>query len=78
MMLCSMGFRPGRSHIPLLSKEGCSRPLEMSRSHLCWERTGWLSINNHPACALKGTGPFYLLAQSPLLEKEGNVAFDVS
>jgi hypothetical protein len=55
---------------------------QMSRSFLMWERTGWF-LKNRAAhvifsrllttpAAPKGTGPFLLKAQPPLLEKEGN------
>src|SRR5262245_62321462 len=38
-------------------------------------RSGWggcVSDQNHPGCAIQGTGPFLGGAQPPLLGKEGN------
>ena len=57
-------MRPDLTNIPFLFKEGCSR-LQGANGVVFNEFT------NHPVCAERN-GAILLMAQPPLLEKEGN------
>jgi hypothetical protein len=78
-----MSDRSYISYIPLLSKEGCSRHQTECREATLWGANGvvlieprsapfFIEVTNHPVCALK-EWDLLLMAQPPLLEKEGNV-----
>src|SRR5215831_6129142 len=71
------------AHSPPFSRRGGCASIRRSRSLAA--QTGWLvkgraaslflfETTNHPACAVRDASRHLLIAQPPLLEKEGNGA----